>query len=182
MNSLVDPPFANDPPVKVNVNAKTLGLVLLILGAIGILIEGLGLIGILGFCGTYSAYGGCNLPILWLLGDLVALAAVIIGTVGAYRMYQGDAEGKLWVVYGLILGIVGAVITLIGNYAAYSGLVGIGAGGAVIVGLIIDLIIYFVIYYLVVISRFPGQAPLTTTGTSWTGGGPSAPPPPPPTV
>ena len=104
LNSLVDPPFAKDPPVKVNVNAKTLGLVLLILGAIGILVDALALIGILGFCGTYSIYGGCNLPILWLLGDLIGLAAVIVGTIGAYRMYQLDPEGKQLVVYGLILG------------------------------------------------------------------------------
>jgi hypothetical protein len=181
LNSLVDPPFAKDPPVKVNVNAKTLGLVLLILGAIGILIDALALIGILGFCGTYSIYGGCNLPILWLLGDLIGLAAVIIGTIGAYRMYQLDPEGKQWVVYGLVLGIVGAVVTLIGNYTAYSGLIGIGAGGGVIFGLIIDLIIYGILYYLVVVSRFPGQAPLSPpAATSWGGGGgPAAPPPPP---
>jgi hypothetical protein len=188
LNSLVDPPFAKDPPVKVNVNAKTLGLVLLILGAIGILLDALALIGILGFCGTYSIYGGCNLPILWLLGDLIGLAAVIIGTIGAYRMYQLDPEGKQLVVYGLILGIVGAIVTLIGNYAAYSGLIGIGAGGGVIFGLIIDLIIYGILYYLVVVSRFPGQAPLSPPHTtSWSGGGPAAPggpsaPPPPPSV
>ncbi len=124
MNSLVDPPFAKDPPVKVNVNAKTLGLVLLILGALGILLDALALIGILGFCGSYSIYGGCNLPVLWLLGDLLGLAALIVGTIGAYRMYQLNPEGKQWVIYGLLLGIVGAVVTLIGNYAAYSGLIG----------------------------------------------------------
>jgi hypothetical protein len=180
-NSLVDPPFAKDPPVKVNVNAKTLGLVLLILGAIGIIFDLIGLIAILGFCGTYSIYGGCGFPILWLLGDLVSFAAVILGTLGAYRMYQGNPQGKEWVIYGLLLGIVGSVITLIGNLAAYSGLIGIGAGGGVIVGLIIDLIIYFIVYYLVVVSRFPGQAPLTPpAATSWGGGGPAAPPPPPP--
>jgi hypothetical protein len=50
----------------------------------------------------------------------------------------------------------------------------------VIFGLIIDLIIYGVIYYLVVVSRFPGQAPLTPPGaSSWNSGGPAAPPPPP---
>ena len=184
MNSIVDPPFAKDPPVKVNINAKTLGLVLLILGAIGILVDVLALIGILGFCGTYSIYGGCGFPILWLLGDLVGLAAVILGTMGAYRMYQGNPQGKEWVIYGLILGLVGAVITLIGNLAAYSGLIGIGAGGGVIFGLIIDLIIYFVIYYLVVVSRFPGEgtfaSPSSSPPSSSWGGGPTAPPPPPP--
>jgi hypothetical protein len=179
VNSLLEPPFAKDPPVKVNVNAKTLGLVLLILGAIGILVNALGLIGIFGFCGTYSVYGGCGLPVLWLLGDLIGLAAVIIGTMGAYRMYQGNREGKLPVIYGLILGVAGAVITLIGNLAAYSGLIGVGAGGTVVFSLVIDLIVYFVVYYLVVVSRFPGEAPLSPPSATTWGGGPSAPPPPP---
>ena len=113
---------------------------------------------------------------------------MIIGTIGAYRMYQLDPEGKQLVVYGLILGMVGAIVTLIGNLAAYSGLVGIGAGGGVIFGLVIDLIIYGILYYLVVVSRFPGQAPLSPSGaTSWGAGGPGAPggpsaPPPPPSV
>jgi hypothetical protein len=178
--NLVDPPFAHDPPVKVNVNAKTLGLVLLILGAIGILFGALGLVTILGFCTSNSLYVSCGLPVLWLLGDLIGLAGIIIGTIGAYRMYQLNPEGKLWVIYGLILGLVGAVVTLIGNYAAYSGFVGAGAGAGVIVGLIFDAIIYGIVYYLVVVSRFPGQAPLTSSATTtWGGGGPSAPPPPP---
>jgi hypothetical protein len=178
--NLVDPPFAQDPPVKVNVNAKTLGLVLLILGAIGILLNVLALVTIFGFCTTNALYGGCGLPVLWLLGDLIGLAGVIIGTTGAYRMYQLNPEGKLWVIYGLMLGLAGAVVTLIGNYAAYSGLTGVGAGAGVIVGLIFDAIIYGIVYYLVVVSRFPGQAPLTPPATTtWSGGGPSAPPPPP---
>jgi len=41
---------------------------------------------------------------------MIGLAAVIIGTIGAYRMYQLNPEGKLWVIYGLILGIVGAIV------------------------------------------------------------------------
>lgn len=181
MNSLVDPPFAQDPPVKLNVNAKTLGLVLLILGAIGILFALLGLITIFGFCGSLSIYGACSLPVVWLLGELISLAAVVIGTIGAYRMYQGNREGKLWVVYGLILRVVAALVSVVGNYAAYSGLRTIGAGGAAIFGFLVDLIICFIVYYLVVVSRFPGEAPLSQHGaTTWDGGGPSAPPPPPP--
>lgn len=178
MSSIVDPPFAKDPPVKVNVNAKTLGLVLLILGAIGILFDLLGLIGILGFCGPYG--GICSFPILWLLGDLVAFAAVIVFTMGAYRMYQGNAQGKEWVVYGLLLAAAGAIITMIGNLAAYSGLLGISAGGGVIFGLIVELIIYFIVYYLVVVSRFPAEGALAPPPASSWGGGPAAPPPPPP--
>jgi hypothetical protein len=196
-NALMDPPFANDPPVKVNVNARTLGLVLTILGAIGILFQVLGLTAIFGLCSGY-AFGGCGLPIIWLLGDLVGFAGVILGTIGAYRMYQGNPQGKEWVIYGLLLGLVAAIISIIGEYAAYSGLVGLGVGGGAIFGLIVDLIVYFVVYYLVVVSRFPGEAPLST-GTTYGGppssyggppssyggppssyGGPPSSPPPPP--
>ena len=75
-NALLNPPFANDPPVKLNVNAKTLGLVLTVLGVIGILLQLLGLIAIFGLCSGY-AFGGCGLPIIWLLGDLVGFAGII---------------------------------------------------------------------------------------------------------
>ena len=41
-NILTDPPFAADPPIKLNVPAKTLGLVIGILAIIGIIIVQLG--------------------------------------------------------------------------------------------------------------------------------------------
>ncbi|MBJ7610362.1 MAG: hypothetical protein JF887_13165 [Candidatus Dormibacteraeota bacterium] len=181
MNSLVEPGFAKDPPVKLNVNAKILGLVLLILGALGILLDILGLITVLGFCGSFSVYGACSFPIIWTIGNLVALVAAVLVTAGGYRMYQENPQGKEWVVYGLVIRFVGAVISLIGNLTAYSGLVGVSFGGAVIFGLIINLIFFVIIYYLVVVSRFPHQAPLSPPGANaWGGGGgPSAPPPPP---
>ncbi len=178
MSALTNPPFAADPPVKINVNAKTLGLVLAVLGAIGILFSALSLFTIFGFCGSYAYLGGCGLPIIWLLGEIVGIAGLVIGTIGAYRMYQDNAAGKEWVIYGLALGFIGAIIGLVGNLSAYSGVLGYGAGGAIF-GLIIAAIIYFIVYYVVVVSRFPGQTPLSPPGhTSW-GGGPSAPPPPP---
>ncbi|MHB8718469.1 MAG: hypothetical protein ACYDAC_06220 [Candidatus Dormibacteria bacterium] len=176
--SLVDPPFAANPPVKLNINAKTLGLILAILGAIGLLFGLIGLIGIFGFCGSYSYLTGCGFPVLWFLGEIVGLAGLAIGTLGAYRMYECNPQGKELVVYGLIVGFVGAVITLTGNIAAYSLVAGYGAGVA-IVGLVIDAIIYFILYYLVVISRFPGSAPSAAPGPPPSWGGPSTPPPPP---
>ncbi|MBV8195253.1 MAG: hypothetical protein JOY80_06965 [Candidatus Dormibacteraeota bacterium] len=172
-NALTEPPFAANPPVKVNVNAKTLGLVLMILGIIGLVFELIGLFAIFGFCGIYGSI--CGFPIIWLLGDVLGLAGLAIGTIGGYRMYQLNRQGKDWVIYGLILGLAGALVGLVGNVIAYSGLlVGVGAGA--IVGFIIDLIIYFIVYYLVVISRFPGEAPLVASGA----GGYGSPPPPPP--
>ena len=89
-------------------------------------------------------------------------------------MYNSNPAGKRLVIYGLAIGLAGAVLSLIGQI----GLIGYGAGGAIF-GLIVDIIIYGIIYYLVIISRFPGEAPLVTSpGTGY--GGP--PPPPPPTA
>src|SRR5436853_1647481 len=143
-NALTDPPFAADPPVKLNVNATTLGLVLLILGIIGIVFGIIGLLAVFGACTVLGiTVSGCGFPILWMLGALIGLAGVIVGTIGAYRMYQLNREGKNLVVYGLALGLLGALVNLIGNVVAYSGLsvIGIGYGGA-IAGLIIDILLY----------------------------------------
>jgi hypothetical protein len=180
-NALTDPPFAANPPVKVNINAKTLGLVLLILGILGIIVEALGLLAVFGLCSVGGiTITGCGFPLFWLLGQLIGLAGVVIGTIGAYRMYQGNREGKDWVIYGLALGLLGAVVGLIGQIIAYSGLIGLGLGGGAIFVFIIDLVIYFIVYYIVVISRFPGDTPLAPTSYGGYGGG--TPPPPPPSV
>ena len=179
---LLDPPFAADPPVKLNINAKVLGLVLAILGGIDLIFAIIALFSIFGFCGSYGYLVGCGLPILWLLGEIIQIVGLAIGTTGAYRMYQLNPQGKEWVVYGLVLGFIGAIVDAIGTLAAYSGVIGYGAGG-VVAGIIISFIFYFILYYLVVISRFPGQAPLVASGpTSWGSPPPSVPPssPPPP--
>src|SRR6266700_3794124 len=132
-NTLLEPGFAKDPPVKLNVNAK-----------IG------GLVAVFGFAGGFQA--------LWGLGIIIGLVADIMAAIGGFRMYQLDRSGKPLVIYGVALALIGAVVGLIGNIVAYSGIYAIGysAAGA-IVGLIIDLIIYFIVYYLVIISRFPGD-------------------------
>ena len=177
---LTNPPFAGNPPVKLNVNAKILGLVIGILAAIGALLSLLGLLIVFGFCGSVVAVG-CGLPIIWLLGAVIGLAGSIVGAVGGFRMYQMNREGKLWVIYGIALAFVGAIIGLIGNIVAYSGLIGYGFGAGALVGFIVDVIIYFCIYYLVIISRFPGETPLVATGPGYGGyGGPGGAPPPPP--
>lgn len=176
-NILTDPPFAADPPVKVNVPAKTLGLVLLILGAIGIIFGILGLTATFGVC----TLGGCGFPILWLLGALIGLVGVCVGTYGAYLMYQVNRDGKRLVIYGLAIGFLGGIVSTIGTIIFYSGyaVLGVGYGGA-IVGLIIDAIIYGIVWYLVIISRWPGDAPLVATAPP--GGYGSPPPPPPPSM
>jgi MFS family permease len=173
-NVLTDPPFVADPPVKLNVNARILGLVIGILAVIGALLSLFagGLFSIFAFAGGFAP--------IWFLGVLIALVAEIMAAIGGFRMYNLDRGGKILVIYGLALALAGAVLNLVGQLVAYSGLFAIGysAAGAV-VGLIIDAIIYFCIYYLVVISRFPGEQPLVPGSM---GGYQQPPPPPPPTV
>ncbi|MBV8527168.1 MAG: hypothetical protein JOZ75_02520 [Candidatus Dormibacteraeota bacterium] len=161
-NALTDPPFAADPPVKLNVNAKILGLVIGIIAIIGAILSLIGLLAAFGACTILGqTIGGCGVPILWLLGAVIQVVAYILGAVGGFRMYQLNREGKNNVVYGLALGFLGTIVYLIGNIIFYAGISVIGAGyGGAIVGVIIDLIIIFIFYYLVVISRFPGEAPL----------------------
>lgn len=167
-NPLTNPSFGSNPPVKINVNAGILGLVIAILACIGLLLSLFagGLFSVIGFIG--------GLAPIWLLGVLVAIAAEALAAFGGFQMYRLNPAGKSLVISGLALGLAGAVLSLVGEIVAYSGLLGYGASGAV-VGLVLDVIVYGVIYYLVVISRFPGEAPLVPVMRP-----PSFGPPPPP--
>jgi hypothetical protein len=182
-NTLLDPPFAANPPVKLNVNAKILGLVLGILALIAALFVGLigGLLSI--FSLAAGGFGG-----LWLIGTLIALVGYIMSTIAGFQMYGGNRAGKNLMIYGLLVLFAGAVVGAIGRIVAYSGIIGFGAGyalGGAIVGLILDVIIYGILYYLVVVSRFPGDVPLVASPGGYgnpPGGYGSPPPPPPPSV
>ncbi len=177
-NSLTNPSFMNNPPVKLNVNARILGLVIAILAGIGLLLSLFagGLLSIISFVGGFAP--------IWFLGVLVAIVAEAVAAVGGFQMYRLNPGGKSLVISGLALGFAGAVLSLVGEIMAYSGLLGYGASGA-IVGLVFDVIVYGIIYYLVVISRFPNQPPLVSTammGPPPFGPPPSYGPPPPPTA
>ena len=76
--------------------------------------------------------------------------------------------------------MIAQVVNLIGTIIAYSGLagLGLGIGAGAIIGFIFWLVIRFIVYYLVVISRFPGEAPLVSSPGGY--GAPPPPPPPPP--
>lgn len=173
-NVLTDPPFANDPPIKVNVNAKILGLVigiLAIIGAVFFLLVSLGGLWIIGnanaVCNSYGYTCTTNgVFILGLIGLLVVLAGYVMSAIGGFRMYNFNRAGKHQVIYGLLLAVVGGIIAMIGY-------------GGFLSTLIFDLIVALVLYYLVVISRFPGEVPLVA---SHMGGYGSPPPPPPPPV
>lgn len=145
LDTLVNPPFANDPPVKVNLDAKVVGLVVAILAAIGVLFGLLAVIGLLGVGAAVAAFAG--IFFLAIIGVIVNLVADVMILMGGWRMYQGNEAGKRLVIYGLAISFVAEVILLIG----YS------AGSA-----ILQLLVLAVLYYAVVVSRYPGQANSTT--------------------
>ena len=140
--TLLEPPFMADPPVKLNISAKTLGLVLAILGGISAFFGLLAVFALLGVSALAAAYGG--IFIVALLGLIVAEIGTVIGAWGGYQMYQGKQAGKLLAIYGLIINVVGSLLVTIGGH---SGVVGWAFGA----------LVSFVIYYLIVISKFPGE-------------------------
>jgi hypothetical protein len=141
LDTLVNPPFANDPPVKLNLDAKVVGLVVGILGALGALLSFFGLIGLLGVTAA-AAFAG--IFFLALIGLLLNLVADVMCAIGGWRMYQGDASGKRLVIYGLAIAFVAEIILAIG----------LSVGSA-----IVQLVVLAVIYYIVVVSRYPDKAP-----------------------
>ena len=158
METLYHPPFENDPPVKLNISAKTLGLVLAILYAIFALFSLFGILGAMGLAALGTALGVREILILVVIGAVVAAVADFLVAWGGYKMYQLDIAGKNLVIMGLALSVVASIIGSIGAENP--------------TGIIGSIIINGIIYYLVIISRFPSEAPLVTSG------GAGAPPPP----
>jgi hypothetical protein len=182
-NILTDPPFAADPPIKLNVPAKTLGLVIGILAIIGIIIDLIALPVVFALTSVSSdastlcrEVGGTDcgtsgIFFLALIGVLIGLVGSVLYAFGGFRMYQLNRSGKDLVIYGLAVNVVGGIF----------GIIGYGGIGSFIFSLIIAVIVY----YLVVISRWPGDAPLVAAGPTGGYGNPpggygSPPPPPPP--
>jgi hypothetical protein len=162
LNALTDPPFAADPPIKLNINGRVLGFVVgvgaLLLGSMSVV----SLFGVFGFCRNLSL--DCSFPILGLVGFVSVLSGYALCVVGGFSMYGLSNEGKARAIYGLLLIAFGDLVGLIG-YSGY----GLG-------WFIIHLLFALVVYYLIVISRFPGQAPLVPGPL----GGYRTPPSPPP--
>ena len=165
---LVHPTFfdPDNPPVKLNIPAKIVGLIAAILAALGLLGYLLAIPAVMLIGSAYTVFGvetgvtHSGILFLALAGLVVGIIANLLEVVGGWQMYQGKHEGKSLLIAGLAVGVIGSILYAIG----FPG--GIG-------GLIIGLVITFIIYYVIVISRFPDQAPLTGT---------TAPPPPPPTA
>lgn len=141
---LLNPPFAKDPPVKLDINAKVLGIVIAVLSALGILGALSALGALLGVGAIYAAAGFGGILAFAYVGVLVGAAADVLSLVGGWRMYQGQVDGKRLVIYGLALGLLGQIVTALGYITVGN--------------VIVPILVILVVYYLVVISRFPGQA------------------------
>ena len=146
LDTLVNPPFANDPPVKLNLDAKVVGLVVAILAAIGGVLSLFGLLGLLGLGAALTAFAG--IFALALIGVIVNIVADVMMVMGGWQMYQGNESGKRLVIYGLAIAFLAQIVLALGYTA----------GSA-----ILQLILLGIIYYVVVVSRFPGQTPNTSS-------------------
>ena len=146
VDQLLNPPFAKDPPVKLDIPAKTLGLVYAILGGIAALFALFGILALLGLSAVATLVGVGTVWFLVLLGSVVSEVGTVLAAWGGYRMYQGDRTAKKPVVLGLAITVVGGLITALGS---------LGSG---LPGWIFGTAVTFVLYYLVIISRFGDEA------------------------
>jgi hypothetical protein len=142
LDTLVNPPFANDPPVKVNFDSKVVGLVVAILAGLGALLSLLALLGLL-----VATFAG--IFFIALIGVLVNLVADVMAAIGGWQMYQGNESGKRLAIYGLALAFVAQLVQMIG-FGSAAGILG--------------LILLAIVYYAIVVSRYPSQAPSATRG------------------
>ena len=142
MDQLLNPSFMKDPPVKLDIPAKTLGLVCAILAGISTFF------GVIGLLGVSALTAVAGTPALFLVGTVINVAGSALVAWGGYKMYQGDRDGKRLAIYGLVASAVGSLIS------------SLGSGG--LAGWIVNAAILFAIYYLVVISRFEGDPKIVT--------------------
>jgi predicted membrane metal-binding protein len=136
LNTLLDPPFAKNPAFRAD--AKIVGIVCAVLAGLGVLF------GLLALPITLALLGAAPVLALSLIVSLVGNALVAYG---GWQMYQGKAEGKRWVIYGLVVSFVTALIAML-----------MGSGSQ-----LLGLVIIAIVYYVVVTSRYPSA---TGTGTT----------------
>jgi len=140
LDTLVNPPFANDPPVKLNLDAKVVGLVVAILGGLGALFAFVGLLGLLGLGAALAGFAG--IFFLALIGVILNLVADVMAALGGWQMYQGNESGKRLTIYGLAIAFLAEIVQIIG----------FSSGSA-----IVPLILLALVYYAIVVSRYPAK-------------------------
>lgn len=182
LETLHHPPFENDPPVKLNIPAKTIGLVYAIIAGIALVFAGIfGLIGLVlgGAIAAAGAAVGVSTGPLFFVGSLIRLVISIIGygmvTFGGWKMYNLDHDGRTMAENGLLVLVIGSLVGVIASFSVAGIIFGL-------IGWVIGTAITGIFWYLLVISRFPDEAPLTGGGGGYTPppGGYQPPPPPPP--
>ena len=149
LNTLVHPPFAQNPPVKLNIDAKILGIIIAVLSALAILFGLGGLLAVLGLGALLAPAGAAGWLPLAFIGLVVVLISDVISLMGGWQMYQGNAAGKRLVIYGLAIAFLGEIVY--------------GIGYVSLGGVILPIIVIAIIYYLVVISRVPGEQAVPPT-------------------
>jgi len=135
-NFLLDPPFARHPPAWVSVNARTLGLFIAILATMGILFDLLYLLA--------SSTIIAGIPFLATMSLVTDMVGAALGLIGAGRMFQGEVQGKIQVIYGLAVGFVAEILVGITLHSPGRTL---GAWA-----------VFVCLYYLVVVSRYPSPS------------------------
>lgn len=139
LDTLVNPPFAKNPPVKLNLDAKVVGLVVAVLGGLGALFVLLALLSLLGFGAALSAAG---IFFFALIGVILNLVADVMAAIGGWQMYQGSESGKRLAIYGLAIAFVAEIIQMIGFSSSSA---------------IVPLILLALVYYAIVVSRYPAK-------------------------
>lgn len=164
-NGLTNPRFGDNPPVKLRVDAKVLGLVIGILSVVGgiawllVSVTGLWVVGsVNAYCAGFAQAGtSCGTTsgifILGLIGFLVVVAGYLLSAYGGFRMFAMVHEAKRQAIYGLVLGVVGGIIAAFG----YGGFLSV---------LILNIVLALLVYYLIVVSRFPDEEPLVPADES----------------
>jgi len=138
LDTLLDPPFAKNPAFRPD--AKIVGIVCAVLGGLGLVF------GLLALPITLALLGAAPILGLSLIASLVGSA---LAAYGGYQMYKANAEGKRWVIYGLIVSFVTSLIAML-----------LGSGSQ-----LLSLVIIAIIYYVVVTSRYASQSGAGTGAT-----------------
>ena len=155
-NLLVRPPFAVRGSARIQLDSRSLALVLAIVMTLASLFFLIGLPVTVTLC----RLPGCSFPTVRTLGVAMDLAGALVATGGCVLMYRLNPAGRALAVYGLVVLALGGVVALIGNdifVAANSTFYTAGAGAAIF--LVVQLVAVALIYCLVVVSRAPVQPP-----------------------
>ena len=156
LDFLVEPTFIdrNNPPLKVNVSAKVIGWITVVLAAIGLLGLLLAFPVVLAIGSAVTVLGVTTgyhpgVFVLALIGIILVAIATLMALVGGWQMVQGNHNGRRLLIQALALNTAFSLVYNIG-------LASIGQ-------FVLHVIINAIIYYFVLISRFPDEAPLAAS-------------------